>query len=112
MASAGIVCFLSNVGFAGFIKFQPYKTAAVVLCATLAPGLAYCTVQHFRWMGHLLSSRLARPLVSFGAMLTLVYAAKGTNPAAGSTCIIVCKRAVCFSFRACELNISAMLALR
>ena len=63
-ANAGMLFFILNTAFAGFIKFDTYRTAAIVLSAALGPGLLLCGWLHIRWMPHLLDNRVASPVVS------------------------------------------------
>ena len=45
-----MVCFICNLIFAGFIKFEGYQVPAIILSGILALALAYYLVSSSRWM--------------------------------------------------------------
>ena len=47
---AGVVCFLCNIAFASFIKFDGYLVPAISMSAILGLALLYYLVNSTRWL--------------------------------------------------------------
>ena len=53
MGVAGLVFFVVNLIFAGWIKFSPNKAAPACVTVILATALVYLSVTHGRWVKHI-----------------------------------------------------------
>lgn len=65
---AGLVFFVVNLIFAGWIKFSPNKAAPACVTVILALALIYLSVTHGRWAKHIFGRKhQVQPLPSFVA---------------------------------------------